>query len=248
MGSISSWREAVDGLLVDLRGVLEARLRSLVVYEAHGILGDTSATGEGELQHGEQVHTLVVVDDLHHADLARLAPLSKAWMKRGLAAPLILEAGEVRRSLDAFPLEFSQMIARHVVIAGEDPFAGLEVADGDLRRACETQARSHLLHLRQGYIETDGDPGALARLVAASTIPLRALLVNIARLHGVNARTPDALLHFASERLHLPADSLRPVLAHQKSERFHDIDVAAFFPGHMAAIERLVALVDEWTR
>ena len=158
MGPIGSWREAVDGLLVDLRAVLETRLRSLVVYEAHGVLGDTSATDEGDLQHGEQVHTLVVVDDLHHADLARLAPLSKAWTKRGLAAPLVLGADEVRRSLDAFPLEFSQMIARHVVVAGEDPFAGLEVADADLRRACETQARSHLLHLRQGFIETDGDP------------------------------------------------------------------------------------------
>jgi hypothetical protein len=248
MGRIGSWREAVDGLLVDLRAVLDTRLRSLVVYEAHGMLGDTPATGEGELQHGELVHTLVVVDDLRQADLERLAPLSKAWSKRGLAVPLVLEAGEVRRSLDAFPLEFSQMIARHLVVAGEDPFAGLEVADEDLRRACETQARSHLLHLRQGFIETDGDPSALARLVADSATPLRALLVNIARLHGVNARTPDALLHFASARLHLPADSLRPVLAHQKFERFHDIDVAAFFPGHLQAVERLVALVDEWTR
>ena len=43
MGSISSWREAVDGLIADLRAVLDTRLRSLVVYEAHGTLGDTSA-------------------------------------------------------------------------------------------------------------------------------------------------------------------------------------------------------------
>ncbi len=248
MGSLGSWREAVDGLLADLRAVFDTRLRSLVVYEAHGVIGEASATDEGELQHGEHVHTLVVVDQLRHADLARLAPLSKAWTKRGLAVPLMLGVGEVRRSLDAFPLEFSQMIARHVVVAGEHPFAGLEVADADLRRACETQARSHLLHLRQGFIQTDGDPGALARLVAASAIPLRALLTNIARLYGINARTPDALLHFASEHLHLSADSLRPVLTHQKSERFHDLDVAAFFPGHLQAVERLVALVDEWTR
>jgi hypothetical protein len=241
-------REAVDALLADLRAVFETRLRSLVVYEAHGVLGETSTTDEGELQHGEHVHTLVVVDELRHADLARLAPLSKAWTKRGLAVPLILGTGEVHRSLDSFPLEFSQMIARHVVIAGENPLAGLEVADADLRRACETQARSHLLHLRQGFIQTDGDPGALARLVAASAIPLRALLVNIARLYGVSARTPDALVHFASEHLHLPADSLRPVLSHKNSERFHDLDVGGFFPGHLQAVERLVALVDEWTR
>ncbi len=248
MASLRSWREAVDGLLADLRAVLETRLRSLVVYEAHGVIGDASPTDEGDLQHGEHVHTLVVVDDLRHADLARLAPLSKAWTKRGLAIPLVLRTGEVRRSLDAFPLEFSQMIARHIVVAGENPFAGLAVADADLRQACEAQARSHLLHLRQGFVQTDGDPGALARLVAASAIPLRALLVNIARLYGVNARTPDALVHFAGEHLHLPAEALKPVLAHRNTDRFNDLDVGAFFPGHLQAVERLVALVDEWTR
>ena len=248
MASLRSWREAVDGLLGDLRAVFENRLRSLVVYEAHGALGDTPAADEGDLQHGEHVHTLVVADELSHADLARLAPLSRAWTKRGLAVPLVLRTGEVRRSLDAFPLEFSQMMARHVVITGESPFAGLAVADADLRRACEAQARSHLLHLRQGFVQTDGDPGALARLVAASAPPLRALLVNIARLYGVNARTPDALIHFASEHLHLPADTLRPVLRHQKSDRFHDLDVGAFFPGHLQTVERLVALADEWKR
>jgi hypothetical protein len=248
MASLRSWREAVDGLLADLRAVFDTRLLSLVVYEAHGALADASAPDEGELQHGDQVHTLVVVDTLCHADLARLAPLAKGWAKRGLAVPLTLEAGELGRSLDAFPLEFSQMITRHVVVAGEDPLAGLAVADADLRRACETQARSHLLHLRQGFIQTDGDPGALGRLVWASAVPLRALLVNIARLHGVNARTPDALLHFVGDRLQLPAESFRPVLSHEKPERFRDRDVGAFFPAYLQGVERLVKLVDQWAR
>ncbi len=248
MESLRSWRAAVDGLLADLRAVFESRLLSLTVYEAHGALGDSPGADAQELQHGDHVHTLVVVNELRHADLARLAPLSKAWTKRGLAVPLIFEAGEIRRSLDAFPLEFAQMIARHAVVLGEDPFAGVEVAEADLRRACESQARSHLLHLRQGFIQTDGDPAALARLVAASAIPLRALLVNIARLHGVSARTPEALLHFAVEHLHLPAESLRQVVAHRNSERFHDLDVGGFFPGHLQAVERLVALVDTWSR
>jgi hypothetical protein len=248
MAPARSRREAVDGLLVDLRAVFETRLRSLVVYESHGTLGEAPSSGEDELHHGDHVHTLVVVDELRHADLARMAPLSAGWAKRGLAVPLTLGQAELSRSLDAFPLEFSQMIARHAVVYGEDPFAGLSVTDADLRRACETEVRSHLLHLRQGFIQTDGDPGALARLVAASAIPLRALLVNIARLHGVDARTPDQLLHFAGERLGLPAESLRPVVGHRNSERFNDLDVGAFFPGYLQAVERLAALVDEWAR
>ncbi len=248
MASLRSWRQAVDGLLADLRAVLDTRLRSLVVYEAHGTLGDGSASDEGELLHDDQVHTLVVVSQLRYADLAHLAPLAAGWAKRGLAVPLVLEPGELRRSLDAFPLELSQMIARHVVVAGEDPFGGLAVSDADVRRACETQARSHLLHLREGFIQTSGDPEALGRLVSASAVPLRALLVNIARLHGVNARTPDALMHFVNEHLRVPAEPLRPVLSQKNPERFRDMDVGAFFPGYLEAVERLVALVDEWAR
>ena len=46
-----------------------------------------------------------------------------------------------------------------------DPFDGLRVEPADLRRACEVQARSHLLHLREGYLETRGRGDALAVLI-----------------------------------------------------------------------------------
>lgn len=248
MPSLRSWREAIDTLIVDLRAVFDSRLRSLVVYEAHGTLGDASAPEDADLRHEDQVHTVAVVDDLSYADLARLAPLAGAWAKRGLAVPLVLDPGELTRSLDAFPLEFSQMIARHVVVAGEDPFAGLAVEDVDIRRACEAQARSHLLHLREGFIQSAGDPEALARLVSASAVPLRALLVNVAQLQGVNARTPDALNHFVNDHLGVPAESIRPVLSLKGSDKFRALEAGAFFPGYLQAVERLVALVDEWTR
>ena len=200
------------------------------------------------LRHEDQVHTLVVADGLSYTDLARLAPLAKTWAKQGLAVPLVLEPGELRRSLDAFPLEFSHMIARHLVVAGDDPFEGLVVEDDDIRRACETQARSHLLHLREGFIQTGGDPDALAKLVSASAVPLRALLVNIAQLQGVDARSTDALVRFVDERLGVPAESIRPALSENDSERFRALEVGAFFPAYLRAVERVVSVVDEWTR
>jgi hypothetical protein len=122
------------------------------------------------------------------------------------------------------------------------------VAEADLRRACEAQARSHLLHLREGFIQSAGNPKALAKLVSASVVPLRALLINIARLHGVNARTPDALAQFVDQRLHLPGDGLRPLLSSKRPEQVKDLDVGAFFPAYLQAVEHLTTLVDEWTR
>ena len=46
------------------------------------------------------------------------------------------------------------------------------------------QARSHLLHLREGYLETRGRSDALADLIVRSAPPLAALLKSVARLEG----------------------------------------------------------------
>jgi hypothetical protein len=247
MASIGTWRKSVDGLVADVRSVVDTRLHSLIVYEAHGLLGDAGAPPDDDLHHGDHVHTLAVVEGLGYADLLRLGPLAPAWHERGLAVPLFLAPSDLGRSLDAFPLEFAQIIERHLVVVGDDPFVNLAVSDHDLRRACETQVRSHLLHLREGFIEAGGKPRAVAGLVAASVVPLRALLVNIARLHGVHARTPDALARFVEEHLKLGADGLRPLLAKQP-QQVSEGDAGAFFPAYLGAIERLTTVVDEWAR
>ena len=122
------------------------------------------------------------------------------------------------------------------------------MSEGDLRRACETQVRSHLLHLREGFLESAGNPRRVSELVAASVVPLRALLVNIARLHGVHAHSPDALAHFVEEQLGLDTTGLAPLLSSKRPEQVRDLDAGAFFPDYLRAVERLVALVDEWKR
>ena len=96
-----------------------------------------------------------------------------SWHDAGLATPLLLAAHEFERSLEAFPFEFGAILADHVVVSGDNPFDGLHVDPADLRRACEVQARSHLLHLREGYLETRGRGDALAVLIARSARALR---------------------------------------------------------------------------
>jgi len=222
--------EAVGKLRRDLEGVLGPRLTALVVYEAYG----------------PRVHTLVVAEGLDAGDLARLAPAASGWEKAGLALPLFFGRAELARSLDAFPLEFAQILAGYRVVAGDDPLAGMSVQKDDLRRACEAQVKSHLVHLREGYLQAEGKRADVARMVVASTVPLRALLVNIARLHGGHTRTAAELTAFLEGRLHLPAEDLRPVLALSDGTSSATGDAAALFPGYVTAMERLARLVDEW--
>jgi hypothetical protein len=252
MARTATWREAAEGLRRDLDGVVGPRLRALVVYEAHGALGDLPGTSEttasADLRHEDLVHTVAVIDDLSAADLDRLAALAGSWEKRSLAIPLIVSPGELARSLDAFPLEFAQILARHVIVFGREVFEGLSVERGDLRRACEAQVKSHLLHLREGYLQAGADARKVADLVAASATPLRALLINIARLHGVEVHSPEALLQFLDSRLNLATGGLRPVvLLGTRSSAFRAPDLADAFPPYLLAVERLARLVDEWS-
>jgi hypothetical protein len=99
---------------------------------------------------------------------------------------------EVRSLADAFPFEFGAILAAHVVVSGTDPFAGLRVNAADLRRASEIQARSHLLHLREGYLETHGRSDAVADLIVRSAPSLAALVTSVARLHGIVADGAEA--------------------------------------------------------
>src|SRR5262249_14836138 len=130
--------DAVRTLDKDLRAVFGGRMHSLVAYEP--------ASGQPHAA----TPTLAVVSSITAHDLRACADHVVAWREAGLATPLLLPADEFAQSLDVFPFEFGAILSRHVVVSGPNPFEGLQVHTEDLRRACEVQARSHLLHLREG--------------------------------------------------------------------------------------------------
>src|ERR1700741_4649088 len=132
-------QEAVRGLGRDLRNIFGARLDCLVVYRSPSDPAD------------QWTPTLAIVDGLTAEDLRTCAGHVEAWHDAGLATPLLVARHEFGRALDRFPLEFGGIPAHHTIVSGPDPFAGLRVDPSDIRRACEVQVRSHLLHLREGY-------------------------------------------------------------------------------------------------
>ena len=129
---------------------------------------------------------LALVSTSDASTISRPAPPCRAAGRvLGINTPLILPDEEFRRSLDAFPLEYGEIIRAHVVLFGDDPFAGATIVREDLRRACETQVKSHLVHLRESFIETRGNPRAVGELVRTAAPAFAALLRNVARLMDV---------------------------------------------------------------
>ena len=226
--------DAVEALERDLRDIFGPRLRSLVAYGA--------ASGS------DKAPTLAVVDALTADDLRACAGRVAVWHDAGLATPLLLGAHEFGRSLDVFPLEFGAILADHVVTFGSNPFEGLGVDPAHVRQACEIQARSHLLHLREGYVETRGRGDALADLIARSAAPFVALMTSVARLQG-GAELPDAsAAAVAMERaLGLPEGSLSEIMKLSAGGPLPSDAARRIFPVYLDAVERLTRYIDRWS-
>jgi hypothetical protein len=169
-----------------------------------------------------------------------------AWHDAGLATPLLIVAKEFERSLDAFPLEFSAILADHEVVVGGSPFASLAVDPADVRRACEVQARSHLLHLREGYLETRGRADALSDLIVRSAGAFAALIASIARLDGRSADEPAAAARHVERLLDVPG-SVTEITKLAGVAEISSAEAERLFAPYLAAVEKLVEHVDGWS-
>jgi hypothetical protein len=231
----STWPATAASLVVDLQRIFASRLRSVVAY-------GPQLDGEAE----EPLTCLALVDSLSVGDLEACAGMGHRWRQRGLGIPLILPAQEFQRSLDAFPLEYSEIIRTHARVFGDDPFTDISISTEDLRRACETQVKSHLVHLREGFIESGGRPQGIADLVTSSAPSFAALLRSVARL---TATVPDG--HGESARAGavaagLPEGVVADVLALEHRSQLPAIDAARLFPAYLNAVEQLARTVDRW--
>jgi hypothetical protein len=159
---------------------------------------------------------------------------------------LILAESEFRRSLDAFPLEYGEIIRAHQRVYGQDPFVGLAIAQEDLRRACETQIKSHLLHLREGFIEAGGRPQAIEALVSLSAPAFTALLRHVAHLGGLTAPDRVTLTRDGARQAGVPDSVVAAMLSLERPTPLASTDGARLFPEYLAAVEHLARYVDAW--
>jgi hypothetical protein len=240
--------EAIARLDRDLRGHFGARLQSVVAYGLGG-RGAHETTLHATDAHDDDalLHTLAIVDAVSADDLRALARRVESWHEQGLATPLLLAAREFERSLDAFPFELGAIVADHVVVSGADPFDGVTVEGADLRRACEVQARGHLLHLREACLEARGRDDALSDVIVRSAPAFAALVTTVARLDkDTPGADPVAAARALERRLGLPHAGVSAIVALAGVREIPSGDAEALFGPYLAAVERLVGYVDGW--
>src|SRR6187401_904368 len=96
----------VQAVLADLQAIFGARLEAFVVYAPTNTPRPSVA----------------IVHSLDLADLTACAARAARWQRAGAATPVLLTRREFARSLDAFPVEFGEIIETHEKLFGDDPF------------------------------------------------------------------------------------------------------------------------------
>jgi hypothetical protein len=129
---------------------------------------------------------------------------------------------------------------------GADPFEGVTIAREDLRRACETQIKSHLVHLREGFMEAGGRPTSVANLVTASAPAFNAVLRHVAWLNGSAASGRADATREGAREAGLPDGIVSEMLALEQRSSVPTSDPARLFPDYLAAVEQLARAVDAW--
>ncbi len=166
----------LDELVTQLRAAYGNSLRSVVLYG--------SAVAGEHIAKRSDYNVLVVVDELPLDRLRALTAVTRAWRDSGNPPPMTFTSREWQSSADVFPMEYADVLERHRVLFGDDPFGGLKVERSDLRVQLEHEALGVLLRLRQGILLAGEDAGEQLKLMAGSLSSLMIVFRGLVRFHG----------------------------------------------------------------
>jgi predicted nucleotidyltransferase len=183
-------------------------LRSIVLY---------GSGAEGRLRATSDINLLLVLTtfDCKKANTIRGQFLMADAAVR-LKAMFLLES-EIRSASELFAQKFSDILRRHRVLYGPDPFAGLSIPQSAVVWRLKQVLLNLALRLREAYVQRGATPERVSTLVADSAGPLRSCAATLLALEGKPASQPkEALVSFVAS---LGEPGWDEVLAHISETR-----------------------------
>jgi hypothetical protein len=232
----------LDELVNQLKLAYGDALRSVVLYG--------SAVAGEHIAKKSDYNVLVVVDAITVDNLRKAAAVAGAWANDGNPPPMTFTTAEWKSSSDIFPMEYADILERHRVLHGDAPFAGISVAQSDLRLQVEHQAMGKLLQLRQGIMAAAGDAKNQIALLEDSLSTLMVIFRGGARVSGeVAPQDYEALTNAVARRAGFSADPFVKVIRHVRgAEKLPRESAVTVLQGYLAGMERLVAYLDSLGR
>jgi hypothetical protein len=221
-----------------VRDAVGSSLKAISVYG--------SAAGPDFVSGKSDVNLVVVVDRIDHKVLQSLLDTVKWGKKKRIVPPLLLTPVYIETSLDVFPIEFTEIRESHVLLTGDDYFAGIEVKPLEMRLECESQLKAAILRTRQAYLEIGMEKGGAEQVLHASVTSLVPVLRAMLRLKGeaIPRRKYD-VVKAAGRVFGADARRLESVLKDKAGdEKIGDREAHLVLAGYIGDLENLAGAVD----
>jgi predicted nucleotidyltransferase len=230
----------LDELVRQLQLAYADALRSVVLFG--------SAVAGEHRPNKSDYNVLVIVDALPLDRLRALAAVSRAWSEDGNPPPMTFTTREWKSSADIFPMEYADILERHKVLFGTLPIEGVRVNPPDLRLQVEHQTMGKLLQLRQAIMGAGGDTAMQLEVLDKSLSTLMVIFRGIVRLHGqVPSQDYEVLTRSVSDRAGFSPEAFLRVIRHARgTEKLPKDNASVILADYLAAMERLVAYLDEF--
>lgn len=177
--------KSINAFVASAQSAFGADLVAIVMY---------GSAAEGRLRATSDVNMLVVLKRFDQAAADRMRePLRLARAAIELNAMFLLE-DELATAMEAFAVKFADIVARHRVLFGSDPFARLDPSREALTRRLKQVLLNLQLRLRERYILLSLREEQLARVIADSAGPLRSSAASLRHLEGQPALAPKEAL------------------------------------------------------
>ncbi|HKW11499.1 MAG TPA: nucleotidyltransferase domain-containing protein [Gemmatimonadaceae bacterium] len=231
-----------EELVQQLRAAYGPELRSVVLY-------GSAAAGE-HIPKRSDYNILVLLETLSMDRLRAAAAVASAWGEAGNPAPMTLTTREWRGSADIFAMEYADILDRHKILYGEDPFDGIRVDPKDLRLQLEHEAMGKLLKLRQGVLITGGDSKRQIDLLSDSLSTIMVIFRAVLRLEGgVPAKDNIAVSQAVARHADFDATPFERVVRHVRGEQSIGAnEVGNVIAGYLDGMGKLVEHLDRFAQ
>ena len=176
-----------------------ADLKSIVLF---------GSAAEGMLRPASDVNLLILLSAFEPGKAEKLRePLREAFAAIRLNAMFILES-ELQSAMDAFAVKFSDIVRRHVILCGTDPFKGMSIPREKAVARLKQTLLNLTLRMREAFVARGLREEQLVFLIGDMAGPLRACAATLLELKGTPcASGKGALAKMAAALIGSPADS-----------------------------------------
>ncbi len=204
-----------------------------------------SAAGGDFIEGKSDINILIILHNIRTIDLNAIMDIGKKFAKKGLGVPLVFETDHIATSLDTFPIEFSDMKQRHILLSGKDPLKNASIEGKNLRYQCERELKAMMVNLRRGFLKTDGKKENIEELLTGS---LSSVLASCRGMIWLQDKIPsdnvDTLLSEVRTAYNTETDAIDHVWHLRKGQPESTATLEMLFEKYVDDVERLSRIVD----